>query len=217
MGKRSYSRIFIEKKGKYFKLMNIAHTSDESIILTFYKYKNENAFLFYTKEALNPNDITVVNETKNPKISFHKSGIVKLCANISRNKRIFDRISLQAVPFSKIKKSRRMMDVFVPPPPKLKEAKKNEFDGKQDIVLNANSFPNKQWRIALFCSSRECFNKLSNPKWVSTSECETYASLERANLVWTWVLRISALDKGKRNSLDYYIFADKILWPKGNK
>jgi len=211
MGKRLYSRIFIERDEKLFKLMNIANLKDESIVMTFYGYKKEREFWIYSNDSVDPKEISIINEEINPKITFHRSGKIKLSSRISKDGKNYDRITADSLPLLETKKSRRIMDIFIPP--KLVRAEKDAFDIKQDIILCADHMPNKQWRIALFCTEKSSFEALNTPHWVSTSEYEMYASLERANLVWTWVLRTSNSDEGRTDNLKYFIYVDNLKWP----
>jgi len=214
MKKRNYSRIFIEKDCKFLKIANISPMNDKSVVVTLYGYKKEEITLIVDNDPVKLSDIYIRKGKQNPKVTFHQSGKIKLVSEISKNKVNFDRLTIEAIPFNKITTPKRMMEIFIPP--NLIEAKKEEFNAKQDIVLNSNNFPAKQWRITLFCASKKDYNDLNKPIiWVNTSEIEDYRSLARDNLVWTWVLRVSRSDLEKSKKLQYFIYG-KIKWPKEN-
>jgi len=201
------SRIYLKNKVGLLKIMNIFNLPDESVAMTFYDYKKEAFFILQNDKREN---IETIDEKNQPKITFHQSGIIKLTSKTSKNNNI-DRITWKGKPFRKIKRPHRMMEVLLPS--KLFRANKN-FRDDRDIILDAITFPNKQLRITLFCTRKRFFNKLKDPHWVDTSECEYSRSLIRKNLVWTWVLRISRLDTGKPSDHLYYFIQGKIKWPK---
>ena len=201
------SRVYLKNKVRLLKIMNIFNLPDESVAMTFYGYKKETFFILQDDKREN---IETIDEKKQPKITFHQSGIIKLTSKISKNN-IVDRITWTGKPFRTIKRPHRMMDILLPS--KLFRADKT-FKDDRDIILDATSFPNKQLRITLFCTRKSFFDKLKDPHWIDTSEYEYSRSLVRKSLVWTWVLRTSRLDTGKPSDQLYYFIQGKIKWPK---
>jgi hypothetical protein len=209
MSKKQHSRIYLKSNDKYFKIMNIfSSATDDSIALSFYGFKKERLFGFQDNKRV---DIETINETEHPKISFHQSGIIKLTSMTSKNNNV-NRITWKGTPFEQINKPCQMMEIFLPP--KLLLADKAGYRKDRDVILDAANFPNKQWRITLFCTHKSNYEKLK-PPWANTSECEYDASLERNNLVWSWVLRVSRSDIGmsKEQEIMYFI-PGEIKWPK---
>jgi len=201
-----HSRIYLKNQEKFTKVMNIFSLSDDSIAMSFYGFRKHQLFCLQGDKKIN---IETINDENYPKITFHKSGIIKLTSRTPKNN-IIDRITWRGPSFDQIDKPYRMLEIILPP--KLLVADKATFRKEQDIILDASSFPNKQWRVTVFCTPSGCFRKLGAVQWVSTSECEYIESLERKELVWSWVLRVSASDKRMSNEFMFFV-PWEIEWP----
>ncbi|MFA5097590.1 MAG: hypothetical protein WC490_03060 [Candidatus Margulisiibacteriota bacterium] len=205
---KRYSRIFLRNKENFAKIMNIFDMADGSVGMSFYGFEKEMLFGIKNNHRVN---IEAINEGERPKISFHKSGIIKLMSKISNNETI-DRITWRGTPFVDIREPRQMMEIILPP--KLLMADHQLYRNDSDIILDATGFPDKQWRISLFCSSKDYMSHI-RPPMVNTSEYEYSSSLEGGNLVWTWVLRVSTSHAGKMDTQEIlYFVAGDIVHPK---
>lgn len=189
------SRIFIKSSNGLICLMWANFSTDGSVLmgLTIKGIGSVEQLLDPKLGELRAKDIIAPKSTKDLKLSFHKSGRYKLSGEMGLNNHSVDRVTMVGPPLAEISEPRMMAEILLP----ANLARTVRSPSQYDICLDILPGPPPPHRCAIFCMSREHYDRLlkEKSKLVDTSEWECTDAFASDCQVWVWTIRKSVTDK----------------------
>lgn len=210
-------KIILKQYDNFFDFMWAKTTNDGSVMMGLPGNNNESAIKVFdeTKGEMIPGKdfFTTSNDKGQSKISFHKSGKMKLTNQllVSLNHNSWDRVTIDSKGFSGIQEPIRLLEMILP----------NQFKlftknlDKECAIIDISRFPSGPLRCTISCLPENLYDHFSKNPIVDTSVCEETLITKNRSLIWAWTIRISGEDKLINNGKTFYIFSPgNIIWPK---
>lgn len=213
MARPKSCKVYLKRNNTVYSFLWINVAPDGSVLLGIQPAGHEFIHRVFDNSVIqrNPRGYIKSSPVEHKKISFHKSGKIKIDSQLGKSTNSIDRCTIRGKPLSEIRKPELMVEFILPN--HLQEAKRAAL--KNDLVIDISQFPQKAVRCSVLCMDKDNFETLkkTETRIVNSSTHEIYDAVTNGSSIWVFLMRVSNNDSGISNIL-YYFIPGQIKWGK---